>query len=186
MRHLKSKNHVNKQNECYSSPHSAISHWTQTFLWVFQIGLVASAFRAHSLLELWTGRQNSSTIKLIPPHVQFMGMYLYILYDMHTHTYTHTHTHTSNWGEVIYSKDEQLSKSDVLYLQVSKLSWIEKKMAATLFGKIPSSTVQEALQNFLKVYFIYPLFQCQTGSYLYQSLLPLLSRKYFSSPCVDL
>nr|XP_025723862.1 regulator of microtubule dynamics protein 2 isoform X1 [Callorhinus ursinus] len=34
---------------------------------------------------------------------------------------------------------------------VSKLSWIEKKMAATLFGKIPSSTVEEALQNFLKI-----------------------------------
>uniref|UniRef100_A0A8C6DUV4 Regulator of microtubule dynamics protein 2 n=1 Tax=Moschus moschiferus TaxID=68415 RepID=A0A8C6DUV4_MOSMO len=34
---------------------------------------------------------------------------------------------------------------------VSKLSWIERKMAATLFGNIPSSTVQEALQNFLKV-----------------------------------
>ncbi|XP_016803863.2 regulator of microtubule dynamics protein 2 isoform X3 [Pan troglodytes] len=34
--------------------------------------------------------------------------------------------------------------------KVSKLSWIEKKMAATLFGKIPSSTVQEALHNFLK------------------------------------
>ncbi|XP_076415351.1 regulator of microtubule dynamics protein 2 isoform X4 [Peromyscus maniculatus bairdii] len=33
---------------------------------------------------------------------------------------------------------------------VSKLSWIEKKMAATLFGQIPSSTVQEALHNFLK------------------------------------
>ncbi|XP_055395811.1 regulator of microtubule dynamics protein 2 isoform X6 [Bubalus kerabau] len=33
---------------------------------------------------------------------------------------------------------------------VSKLSWIERKMAATLFGNIPSSTVQEALQNFLK------------------------------------
>ncbi|KAM7325046.1 hypothetical protein ACRRTK_015299 [Alexandromys fortis] len=33
---------------------------------------------------------------------------------------------------------------------VSKLSWIEKKMAATLFGEIPSSTVHEALHNFLK------------------------------------
>lgn len=72
--------------------------------------------------------------------------------------YTHICTHTSISGEIIHSKGKQLSKSDVaLYLQVSKLSWIEKKMAATLFGKIPSSTVQEALQNFLKVYFIYPL-----------------------------
>ncbi|KAM4867760.1 regulator of microtubule dynamics protein 2-like [Thomomys bottae] len=33
---------------------------------------------------------------------------------------------------------------------ISKLSWIEKKMAATLFGKIPSSTLQESLYNFLK------------------------------------
>ncbi|XP_021005079.1 regulator of microtubule dynamics protein 2 isoform X1 [Mus caroli] len=33
---------------------------------------------------------------------------------------------------------------------VSRLSWIEKKMAATLFGEIPSSTVHEALHNFLK------------------------------------
>ncbi|XP_031211135.1 regulator of microtubule dynamics protein 2 isoform X5 [Mastomys coucha] len=33
---------------------------------------------------------------------------------------------------------------------VSKLSWIEKKMASTLFGEIPSSTVHEALYNFLK------------------------------------
>ncbi|XP_037008996.2 regulator of microtubule dynamics protein 2-like [Artibeus jamaicensis] len=41
---------------------------------------------------------------------------------------------------------------------VSKLSWIEKKMAATLFGEIPSSTVQEALQNFQKVEDLYPGF----------------------------
>ncbi|KAI4577124.1 hypothetical protein MJG53_004929 [Ovis ammon polii x Ovis aries] len=41
---------------------------------------------------------------------------------------------------------------------VSKLSWIERKMAATLFGSIPSSTVQEALQNFLKVEELQPGF----------------------------
>ncbi|XP_039107161.1 regulator of microtubule dynamics protein 2 isoform X4 [Hyaena hyaena] len=41
---------------------------------------------------------------------------------------------------------------------VSKLSWIEKKMAATLFGKMPSSTVEEALQNFLKVEELHPGF----------------------------
>ncbi|XP_004466078.1 regulator of microtubule dynamics protein 2 isoform X2 [Dasypus novemcinctus] len=39
---------------------------------------------------------------------------------------------------------------------VSKLSWIEKKMAATLFGKIPTSTVEEALQNFLKAEELHP------------------------------
>ena len=77
--------------------------------------------------------------------------------------------------------------SDVaVYLQVSKLSWIERKMAATLFGSIPSSTVQEALQNFLKVCFAYPLFQCQSGSCLHQAHLQLPSRKSFSCPCVDL
>ncbi|XP_022260352.1 regulator of microtubule dynamics protein 2 isoform X2 [Canis lupus familiaris] len=48
---------------------------------------------------------------------------------------------------------------------VSKLSWIEKKMAATLFGKIPSSTVEEALQNFLKVEELHPGFS--KSNYLY-------------------
>ncbi|XP_039743326.1 regulator of microtubule dynamics protein 2 isoform X2 [Pteropus medius] len=41
---------------------------------------------------------------------------------------------------------------------VSKLSWIEKKMSATLFGKIPSSTIQEALKHFLKVEELHPGF----------------------------
>ncbi|XP_017196304.2 regulator of microtubule dynamics protein 2 isoform X6 [Oryctolagus cuniculus] len=48
---------------------------------------------------------------------------------------------------------------------ISKLSWIEKKMAATLFGKIPSSTVQEALQNFLKAEELHPGFS--TSNYMH-------------------
>lgn len=31
------------------------------------------------------------------------------------------------------------------------MSWLEKKVAAALFGTPPTSTVEEALQNFLKV-----------------------------------
>ncbi|KAG8504782.1 Regulator of microtubule dynamics protein 2, partial [Galemys pyrenaicus] len=49
---------------------------------------------------------------------------------------------------------------------VSKLSWLEKKMAATLFGKIPSSTVEEALQNFLKVEELSPSFSKSNYMYL--------------------
>ncbi|XP_063085730.1 regulator of microtubule dynamics protein 2 isoform X4 [Cavia porcellus] len=49
---------------------------------------------------------------------------------------------------------------------VSKLSWIEKKMAATLFGKVPSSTVQEALCNFLKAEEIHPGYSLLNYMYL--------------------
>lgn len=34
---------------------------------------------------------------------------------------------------------------------MAQLSWIERRVAATLFGEPPSSTVQDALKNFLKV-----------------------------------
>ncbi|XP_066234580.1 regulator of microtubule dynamics protein 2 isoform X1 [Saccopteryx leptura] len=56
---------------------------------------------------------------------------------------------------------------------VSKLSWIEKKMAATLFGKIPSSTIQEALQNFLKVEELQPGFSKSNYMFLAKCYIDL-------------
>lgn len=75
---------------------------------------------------------------------------------------------------------------------VSKLSWIEKKMAATLFGKIPSSTIQEALQNFLKVEELHPGFSKSNYMYLskcYRDLKQTENAKKFRDlaeqlPCI--
>lgn len=44
----------------------------------------------------------------------------------------------------------------IFFSKVAQLSWIEKKVAAALFGSPPTSTVHEALQNFLKVDTIFP------------------------------
>lgn len=46
--------------------------------------------------------------------------------------------------------------------KVAQLSWIEKKVAAALFETPPTSTIHEALQNFLKVDKIFSLLSgCQ-------------------------
>lgn len=57
----------------------------------------------------------------------------------------------------------------LLVLQVAQLSWIERKVAATLFGEPPSATIEDALKNFLKVH---PGF----ASHLFQALKSVLDK----------
>uniref|UniRef100_A0A9J7XTK2 Regulator of microtubule dynamics protein 2 n=1 Tax=Cyprinus carpio carpio TaxID=630221 RepID=A0A9J7XTK2_CYPCA len=54
-----------------------------------------------------------------------------------------------------YESIQNKIKNGYLF-KVSQCTWIERKVAATLFGEPPSATVQDALQNFLKVEEISP------------------------------
>ncbi|XP_077092484.1 regulator of microtubule dynamics protein 2 isoform X1 [Siphateles boraxobius] len=54
-----------------------------------------------------------------------------------------------------YESIQNKIKNGYLF-KVSQCTWIERKIAATLFGEPPSATVQDAMQNFLKAEEISP------------------------------
>lgn len=66
---------------------------------------------------------------------------------------------------------------------VAQLSWLERKVAATLFGEPPSATVEDALKNFLKVEEIQPGYSKLNYVYLAKCYKDLGQKEQARSMC---